>query len=158
MAKIIGYMNMVMKHFLNLIFAVLTAAVFAQVVFRFVIKKPLAWTEELAIACLVWLTFIGAAYALSKKAHIGVDFFTKLFPLPVRKVLYTIATIVSLAFYVILVFQGYKLMLTGMNQTTAVLKIPMGVIYSVIPISGLLLIINLIHIFIQDIRSGGKAI
>lgn len=158
MAKLINYMNLVLKHIINLVFAVLTTAVFMQVVFRFILKKPLAWTEELAIYCLVWLTFLGAAYALSQRAHIGVDFFTRLFPLPIRKILYTIASLVSIAFYAIMVIYGYELMAQGFKQTTSVFKLPMGVIYSVIPVSGIILIINLIFIFIQDIRSEGKTI
>ncbi len=89
MDKSIGYLNFIMKHFLNLIMAVLTGSVFTQVVFRFVINKPLAWSEELAIYCLVWLTFLGAAYAMSLKAHIGVDFFIELFPISIRKVFFT---------------------------------------------------------------------
>ncbi|HZW68347.1 MAG TPA: TRAP transporter small permease [Pseudogracilibacillus sp.] len=158
MAKAINLMNLILKHVLNLVFAVLTTAVFTQVIFRFVLKKPLAWTEELAIYCLVWLTFLGAAYALSQRAHIGVDFFIQLFPLAVRKVIYTVATFISLVFYLIMVSYGYRLMIQGFAQTSSVFKIPMGAVYSVIPISGIILIINLIFIFIQDIKSEGETI
>lgn len=157
-AKVINFMNLVLKHIINLIFAVLTTAVFTQVVFRFVLKKPLAWTEELAIYCLVWLTFLGAAYAVSQRAHIGVDFFTQLFPLMIRKILYTIASLVSLFFYILMITYGYKLMSQGFAQTSSVFKLPMGYVYSVIPISGIILIINLIFVFIQDIKSEGKTV
>lgn len=158
MAKAINLMNLILKHVLNLVFAVLTTAVFTQVIFRFVLKKPLAWTEELAIYCLVWLTFLGAAYALSQRAHIGVDFFTQLFPLVVRKIIYTVATFISLVFYIIMVTYGYRLMIQGFAQTSSVFKIPMGAVYSVIPLSGIILIINLIFIFVQDIKSEGETI
>lgn len=158
MAKAINLMNLILKHVLNLVFAVLTTAVFTQVIFRFVLKKPLAWTEELAIYCLVWLTFLGAAYALSQRAHIGVDFFTQLFPLVVRKIIYTVATFISLVFYIIMVTYGYRLMIQGFSQTSSVFKIPMGAVYSVIPLSGIILIINLIFIFVQDIKSEGETI
>lgn len=157
MAKIVNTMNLILKHFINLIFAILTVSVFTQVLFRFVLKKPLAWTEELAIYCLVWLTFLGAAYALSRRAHISVDFFTELFPLFIKRIFYMIATIISFAFYIILVFYGYKFMIQGFAQTSSVFKLPMGYVYSVIPISGIILIINLIFVFSQDLRSGGKS-
>ena len=158
MTKIIDYINFTVKHILNLILAILTAVVFAQVIFRFAINQPLAWTEELAIYCLVWITFLGAAYALSLKAHIAVDFFTSLFPLFIRKVLYTLAVLVSVTFYGILVYQGYILTMHSMTQLSPVLRFPMGWVYSVIPISGLLLLINLLHVFVKDMKSGGKTI
>src|SRR5699024_9041135 len=131
--KAVNIMNLILKHILNLIFAILTTAVFTQVVFRFVLKKPLAWTEELAIYCLVWLTFLGAAYALSQRAHIGVDFFTQLFPLTIRKIIYSIASLISLLFYFIMISYGYRLMIQGFAQTSSVFKVPMGIVYSVIP-------------------------
>ena len=59
MTKIIDYINFAVKHILNLILGILTAVVFAQVIFRFALNQPLAWTEELAIYCLVWITFLG---------------------------------------------------------------------------------------------------
>lgn len=158
MTKIIGYINFTVKHLLNLILGLLTAIVFAQVIFRFVINQPLAWTEELSIYCLVWITFLGAAYALSLKAHIAVDFFTSLFPLFIRKILYTLAALVSITFYIILVYQGYTLTMHSMTQLSPVLRVPMGWVYSVIPISGLLLIVNLLHVFVTDMKSGGKTI
>jgi len=156
--KFIGYMNLTLKHLLNVIMAVLTLSVFAQVIFRFLIKHPLAWTEELAIYCLVWLTFLGAAYAMSLKAHIGVEFFTNLFPLKLRRFLYILATVASIAFYLIMVIQGYDLVRQSLTQLTPVLRLPMGYVYSVIPISGLFLIINLIHLFFKEIKTGGKTV
>lgn len=158
MDKFIGYMNLTLKHLLNVIMAVLTLSVFAQVIFRFLIKHPLAWTEELAIYCLVWLTFLGAAYAMSLKAHIGVEFFTNLFPLKLRRFLYILATVASIAFYLIMVIQGYDLVRQSLTQLTPVLRLPMGYVYSVIPISGLFLIINLIHLFFKEIKTGGKTV
>ncbi|MFD1928051.1 TRAP transporter small permease [Sporosarcina siberiensis] len=158
MDKFIGYMNLTLKHLLNVIMAVLTLSVFAQVIFRFVIKQPLSWTEELAVYCLVWLTFLGAAYAMSLKAHIGVEFFTDLFPLKLRQVLFVVATVASISFYLIMVIQGYDLVRQSLTQLTPVLRLPMGYVYSVIPISGLFLIINLVHLFVKEIKTGGKTV
>ncbi|MHA6260769.1 TRAP transporter small permease [Sporosarcina sp. CAU 1771] len=153
MDKFVGYMNFTMKHFLNVIMAVLSLAVFAQVIFRFVLELPLSWSEELAVYCLVWITFLGAAYALSLKAHIGVDFFVDRFPASLKKVFLVIAAIASFSFYIILIIQGYDLVQSSMSQTSPVMKIPMGLIYLVIPLSGLFLIINLIHLLVKDLRT-----
>ena len=155
MGKLIDYINLTMKHLLNIIMTVLTISVFAQVIFRFVLKSSLAWTEELAIYCLVWLTILGAAYAMSLKAHIGVTFFTDLFPLRIRQGFFILATLASIVFYFILIIQGYDLMNQGMKQLSPVLAIPMGYIYAVIPVSGFLLVVNLIAVFVKEFKTGG---
>lgn len=134
--------------------AVLVISTFMQVVFRFVLNSPLAWTEELARYCLIYLTFLGAAYAMAMKQHVIVEFFTNLFPPIGRKIFYTIATLVNLFFFSLMIYYGLELSLNSMEQTSPVLRIPMGVIYSVIPVSGLLLVINTLSTYIQDIKKG----
>lgn len=150
--KLIKYINLGMKHFLNILMVVLTISVFLQVIFRFVIDNPLAWTEELARYCLVWLTFLGAAYAMSLKAHIGVEFFTNLFPPVGKKVIHVLASIVSIMFFILMIFQGLSLASNSMTQMSPVLQIPMGIVYLIIPISGFFLIINIIGITWSEIR------
>ncbi|MGP4105924.1 TRAP transporter small permease [Virgibacillus sp. L01] len=155
MQKIINTTNFMLKHLLNVIMLVLVASVFMQVIFRFAINSPLAWTEELARYSLVWLTFLGAAYAMSQKAHIGVEFFVNLLSGLGKKILQTAATFVSLIFFVLMVFSGYDLVSNTMLQTSPVLEIPMGIVYAAIPVSGLLLTINLIAVYVNDMKKGG---
>ncbi|TWT05206.1 TRAP transporter small permease [Planococcus sp. CPCC 101016] len=155
MDKLIGYMNFGIKHVLNLLMALLVTVVFLQVIFRFILNSPLAWTEELARYSLIWLTFLGAAYAMSLKAHIGMEFFVNLFGVSIRKILYIIATFASLIFFLLMVIEGYDLAMQGMSQTSPVLRIPMGMIYMIIPVSGIVLIINMASQFSKDFKSGG---
>ncbi len=62
------------------IVAVLCAVVLAigvvvvclDVVFRYVLSNPLQWSDEVAIAVLVAITFLGAALALYRSEHLGV--------------------------------------------------------------------------------------
>jgi len=43
--------------FIALLTGIMTIALFAQVIFRFVINLPLAWTEEISLYMLVWLCY-----------------------------------------------------------------------------------------------------
>lgn len=133
---------------------VLVISTFMQVVFRFILNSPLAWTEELARYCLVFLTFLGAAYAMAMKQHVLVEFFTNLFPPIGRKIFYTVATLVNLFFFGLMIYYGLQLSMNSMEQLSPVLRIPMGAIYAVIPVSGFLLVVNTLSTYIQDIKKG----
>jgi TRAP-type C4-dicarboxylate transport system permease small subunit len=152
MEKLVGFINNTVKYILYLLLTVLIVAVFAQVIFRFVIEQPLAWTEELARYCLVWITFLGAAFAMGKKAHVGLEIVKTSLPKMGQKIVSILSTIVSVAFFVIIMDHGLELMSQSMTQLSPVLQIPMGVVYAVLPVSAVLLIINVIYIMGQEIK------
>ncbi len=54
--------------------AVLTADVLWQVFLRLVLKSSSTWTEELATFLLIWVSLLGAAVALGRGAHLGIDY------------------------------------------------------------------------------------
>lgn len=152
-SKGLFYINSFIKYVLILILATIVVSVFCQVVFRFLINQPLAWTEELARYSLVWLTFLGAAYAASLKGHVSIDFFVKKLPLILQKGLMMIVTVVCFYFFYLLISEGFNLVLHSMTQLSPVLRLPMGYVYSIIPISGFLLTVNYIYqiyLFVTD--------
>ncbi len=51
------------------------AVVFLDVVFRYFLSDPLQWGDEVAIAGLIAITFLGAALALYRSEHLGVRAF-----------------------------------------------------------------------------------
>ena len=48
-----------------------------SVIMRFVFNSSLAWTDELATYCLLWMVFFGLTYTLYVGVHIRIDFFTE---------------------------------------------------------------------------------
>ena len=47
-----------------------------QVATRFLLNSPSSYTEELATYLLLWISLLGAAYALRQRAHLGIDIVT----------------------------------------------------------------------------------
>ncbi len=113
-----------------------------QVLSRFVMSHPSSFSEELARFLLLWIGFLGGAYAFRKFAHLGLDILTANLKGYVKKLAEGFSDVVSLLFAAILmVFGGAKIMwLTlELEQYSAALQVPMGYVYSVIPLSGVLI-------------------
>lgn len=71
------------KLLLAIALASLTTIVIAltgQVVFRYVLRAPLAHSDEIAQTALVWLTFAGAAYLYRERRHVEIDFVARKLP------------------------------------------------------------------------------
>ena len=61
---------------LTILMAVMVVDVTWQVLTRFILKNPSAFTEELAGFLLIWIGLLGASYAYYTKAHLGIDVLT----------------------------------------------------------------------------------
>jgi len=142
LAWVVSKMNSFFRAFLNSLLVVMVVVVFTQVFFRFVVERPLPWSEEVARYIMVWLTFLGAALAVEKRAHAVVEMFVKWFPRPVRVGMALLAMAASCLFYGLMTYYGARLITHSMTQFSPVLQLPMGYVYVVIPLSGVMLLLN----------------
>ena len=127
------------------LFSVLALVVLWQVVSRYVLSSPSSASEEIARICLMWLGLLGASYAHLDNKHIAIKLLPELAP----KERDTISRLLCQIFAVVLVIGGGKLCLSTLelHQTTPVLGLPVGLVYSVLPLSGLLLsVANYLHL------------
>lgn len=54
-------------------------AVMLAVILRYVFNDPLTWGEELIVAMLTWMVFLGAAAAVRSQMHIRIDVMAPVF-------------------------------------------------------------------------------
>jgi tripartite ATP-independent transporter DctM subunit len=54
--------------------------VFMSVIWRYVLRNPVDWAEEIARALMLVLVFFGAASVLARSQHVGVDLFRQMLP------------------------------------------------------------------------------
>ncbi|MCL1995854.1 MAG: TRAP transporter small permease [Defluviitaleaceae bacterium] len=98
-------------------FAIIT---FVQVIFRFVLGAPLAWTDETARYAFIWMMFLGAAVAVKKGSHIKVDLFELVIKNEKAKaIIRFINHLLFLAFSIIA-------MVIGINVCMGLLRFPFG--------------------------------
>jgi TRAP-type transport system small permease protein len=150
--KIVDSLNAFIKWILILLFFIMVIVVFLQVLFRFVLDQPLAWTEELSRYLLVWITFLGAGYAVSVKAHPSIELLFEKANQAVRKVLLALSTVLVVFFFYQIIVNSFVFIERSMMQTSPALQLPMGMVYMVIPIASILFIINLLYITISEWR------
>jgi TRAP-type C4-dicarboxylate transport system permease small subunit len=128
--------------FLVIVMAVSVLNVLWQVFTRFVLSNPSSYTEELARYLLIWIGLVGAAYASGRQLHLAIDLLPRALHGRSRVVLdVTIRIIVATFALGVLGYGGFVLVRIslGLGQTSAALGIPIGWVYSVIPVSGLLI-------------------
>lgn len=56
-----------------LIFALMFGAFLLQVFMRYVLNRPLGWTDELSVIAYIWAIFWGCAFMVRAKDHVAFD-------------------------------------------------------------------------------------
>ena len=129
-----------------------------QVFSRYALRAPSSLTEEIARFQLIWLGLLGAVYTFRNRMHVGIDIFVSSLTGKKRLAAELVSLIAVLIFAaIILVYGGGRLVqLTHeLNQTSAALGVKMSYIYSVIPVSGVLIGLYALH-YIGDVVFRGK--
>ena len=135
--------NKIIERFLVLILVGMVLNVIWQVFTRFFTSSPSAFTNELARYLMIWLGILGAAYISGKQEHVAIDFFVKKLNNSVRRFIdrFVLFSILSFAFFVMIIGGINLVYITlKLEQYSPSLQIPLALVYSIIPISGLLII------------------
>ena len=59
---------------------VMTVTVLAGVFFRYVVRAPLGWSEELSRYVMIWMALLSVALCIWRHEHVGVTMFIKKLP------------------------------------------------------------------------------
>jgi TRAP-type C4-dicarboxylate transport system permease small subunit len=151
-------MDKAIEWLLVFLMAVLVIDVVWQVATRYILGSASSFTEEIARFLLIWIGLLGSAYAYRKNLHLAFDYLAhKLSRSVLRKLEVVIHLLIALFSFLVLVVGGsYLVQLTWeLNQVSAAMQIRLAYVYSVLPISGVLIVIYS-ALFIRDII-GGKS-
>lgn len=141
-------LNVIIRILTIAAFSLMVVVTFMQIIYRFVLLKPIPWSEELARYLFVWITFLGSGVAVKNKGHVGVELVIDRLPKKLRKISLIIAFIVCVVFCILMVTNGVTMVQRTMNQRSAAMSMPMSYAYIAIPIGFILMAMNfLVHIF-----------
>ncbi|MBX3009187.1 MAG: TRAP transporter small permease [Melioribacteraceae bacterium] len=153
--KIKTVLDSILKWVLVTIMSIMTINVLWQVFSRFILSTPSSITEELARYSLVWLGILGASYVAGQKLHLAIDLL--LIKLKGRKKSYLeifIQVCIFIFAFFVMFIGGIRLVTITLtlNQISAALQIPLGYVYLVLPISGLVIAFYSIYFIIEEVK------
>lgn len=129
----------ILGNLLAFLLAVLVLDVLWQVFSRYVLVAPSSYTDECAGYLLIWVGLLGAAYVNGQKEHLAIDIILHQSGRKTRRILEILISIFTLLFALtVMVAGGAWLMYTRfmLEVTSASLELNMGYVYSVLPLSG----------------------
>ena len=130
---------------------VITVIAFANVCVRYLSNGKLAYTEELTVNIFVLMIMCGCALCARSGSLISLSLLVDLSGKKGKKNLAVIFTVISIAFYCVIVYTGWDKTATLLHQhkLTASLLIPEGYFMAALPLGGILLILHSIEYLID---------
>ena len=113
-----------------------------QVLGRYVLKSPSSFTDELVRYVLIWIGLLGGAQAAGRRLHLAIDLLPERLAPPARHRLgaFNQILIAVFALAVLGLGGGSLVHLTfALGQRSAALGLPLGWVYLVLPLSGVLI-------------------
>jgi TRAP-type C4-dicarboxylate transport system permease small subunit len=107
--------------------------------------------EELAVFCFIWLLYWGAVLATKNKAHFRIDAHLNMLPKKLQRWKYMPGDFCWAIFNIFVVWQGIVLVKSAVDnpESSLSLGIPMGIIYSIIPITFLMMTFRLVQNYVS---------
>lgn len=158
MKAIITPLDIVLRWALVALAVFMVLTVTWQVFSRYALRAPSSLTEEIARFQLIWLGLLGAVYTFRNRMHVGIDLLVT--PLKGKKrlaaELVSLFSVLAFAILILIYGGGRLVQLTHeLNQTSAALGVRISYVYSIIPISGVLMCIYAFH-YISDVIFKGE--
>ena len=141
-------MNKVIRIVCILLFAFMVIIGTYQILVRYIFNSPSTVSEELLTYSFTWMSLFAAAYVFGKREHMRMGFLADKLS---EKKLTILNAIIEM------VYGGVSITSLSMTQKTASLGIPMGYIYIVIPITGVVIALYGVLNVVGLIRKGENA-
>lgn len=144
------------------LFAMMTIIGTYQIVTRYFFNRPSTVSEELLTYSFTWMALLASAYVFGKRDHMRMGFLADKLTGSARKCLEIAIDALTFVFAaVVMVYGGIAITKLTMIQTTASLRIPMGYIYMIVPVTGILIMvfssINALDMLHHDFKEQGEA-
>jgi TRAP-type C4-dicarboxylate transport system permease small subunit len=125
----------------------LAIVAFVNIIVRYLSNYSFAFTEELEVSGLVYLTFFGAAAAFRRGLHIGLSFLYDRFPRRLRRFALLISAALSVFVFVVLIYFSILQINAEvkLHVLSEALVIPQWIYTAALPVGSVLIIIRVVE-------------
>jgi TRAP-type C4-dicarboxylate transport system permease small subunit len=120
-------------------FVIIAGLIVIQVFFRYVLRAPPIWTEELTRYVFVWLAWLSAAVVFRRGQHITIDAITSIMPDRLQAFHEFFVRVICVAILIFLLTYGWQALEFATSYSPA-LNIQMVYVYASAPVAALIML------------------
>ena len=137
---------------------VMVLLVLWQIIARYLLNSPSSFGEALPRSLFVWLVLIPSTYAFGSRDHMYISALNDRLRGKTRTVVNILIEILTILFAAcVMVFGGSIITRMQMVSLDSSLHIPMGVVYAVIPVCGVITVFYCICNILKELEKAKEA-
>ena len=134
------------------ILALMTLAVFVQVVLRYIGRGTIDGLDEVPRYLFVWLVMIGGAAAMHRGEHTMLDYFRNRLRPRGQALAGALTQAVGILLFASLIKSSLVLVPNAQLQTSAGLGLPLGYVYAAVPVGSALILLPMAWRLVASLR------
>lgn len=125
-------------------FAIVLVVMTCQVISRYVLNAPLAWSEEFARYSFVWISYIGCAYCVGVDGHTNITALVDKLPVKGQKLLRLVGNAIMAGVFLRIMPIATNYITRNGKFLTSIMRIPFKYLYWSLPVGIVLTVIHLV--------------
>jgi len=127
-----------------------------SIIFRYFLKSPLVWTEEVARFTLIYSVMFGSVVAISFGDHVKITVFLEYLPAKIREIVLIFRHLMIIGIIAYMTYLGINYIENAWRFRTLALGIPKAIPLMSIPIGMGLFLVQYILVEILDVDKPGR--
>ena len=137
---------------------VMVLLVLWQIVARYLLNSPSSFSEALTRYLFVWLVLVTSTYAFGSRDHMYISALNDRLRGKTRTVVNLLIEVLTILFAAcVMVFGGSIIARMQMVSLDSSLHIPMGIVYAIIPICGVITVFYCICNILEELEKAKEA-
>jgi len=127
-----------------------------QIFFRYVLNRPLGWTEEVTVLCWVWVILWSAAFLLSDAEEVRFDIVYSAVPRRVRRAFVIVSSASLIVLLAMSIPASWHYIAFMKREHSAALHMRFDILYSIYLVFVVVVIIKHIRLAVLAVRGARK--
>ena len=145
--KVTAAVNKCIDRLSVVLFLVIFILALCQICMRYVLNKPLVWSEELIRYAFVWICYLGWVLGTRNRSHIQITIIVNLLPKILHKMIDTLNSLILIVFSAYMIVYGIGMTKASTMLPAITIPITISFVYAVVPFANTLIIVyELLHL------------
>lgn len=152
-SKFFRILNNIEGAIIVIMFAIMVATIFLQIIMRFAFNNSLVWSEELGKFIFVWISWLGISIGERKNEHIKITLVTDKLSPKLQKMFEVISYLVLLTILAVTFYYAFTLIIFQIDVRYAGIKISTSWGYLSLVLGCGFMIVRVIAVIYRDIAA-----